>query len=387
MTTCSTAQIDSTPAALGGGGEVRQHLRERERPGVGVHQSEFHATVLLRPDAGRKGRRPIATAPRGCYGPAMDLVELAPSVYACLQEERGLGTQQLRPRRPRRRSRRRHLLGPAAHARPDRDVRARRGRARRVGSSTRIATATIAGATSSSRRPRSSAIACAPSSSGVESPQMMQALRGATGSSDPATAHIRRRARRLGLHRHRAAAADDAGRRSARARPRRRRRSISSGSARRTPPATSSSTCRASASSSPATCSSVSARRSAGRARSAQWIRALDAIVALDPAVVVPGHGPLCGVEGPREMKAYLEYVSGEAARAFADGLPALEAAKRIDPGPYARWTRARAHAVHRRARLSRAARRAVERADRRRRRCSSGMYELREAQRRRATA
>lgn len=71
----------------------------------------------------------------------------------------------------------------------------------------------------------------------------------------------------------------------------------------------------------------------------AQWVRALDTIVALDPAVVVPGHGPLCGVEGPLEMKAYLEYVYAEAARFFAGGLPALEAAKRIDPGPYAAWT------------------------------------------------
>ena len=71
----------------------------------------------------------------------------------------------------------------------------------------------------------------------------------------------------------------------------------------------------------------------------AQWVRALDAIEALDPAVVVPGHGPLCGVEGPREMKAYLEYVHREASRGFAEGLTALDAAKRIDPGPYARWT------------------------------------------------
>ncbi len=71
----------------------------------------------------------------------------------------------------------------------------------------------------------------------------------------------------------------------------------------------------------------------------AQWVRALDTIVALDPAVVVPGHGPLCGVEGPREMKAYLEFVYAEASRAFADGRTVLEAAKRIDPGPYARWT------------------------------------------------
>ncbi len=71
----------------------------------------------------------------------------------------------------------------------------------------------------------------------------------------------------------------------------------------------------------------------------ARWIAALDEIVALDPAVVVPGHGPLSGVEGPREMQAYLRYVRAEAKRFFDGGLTALEAAKRIDLGPYARWT------------------------------------------------
>jgi glyoxylase-like metal-dependent hydrolase (beta-lactamase superfamily II) len=71
----------------------------------------------------------------------------------------------------------------------------------------------------------------------------------------------------------------------------------------------------------------------------ARWGEALDRIVALDPAVVVPGHGPLCGVEGPREMKAYLEYVRGEARRAFDAGLARLDAALRIDLGPYAGWT------------------------------------------------
>ncbi len=70
-----------------------------------------------------------------------------------------------------------------------------------------------------------------------------------------------------------------------------------------------------------------------------RWMRALDEIVALDPEVVVPGHGPVCGVEGPREMKAYLEYVRAEARRFFDAGLPALEAARRIDLGPYAAWT------------------------------------------------
>jgi glyoxylase-like metal-dependent hydrolase (beta-lactamase superfamily II) len=71
----------------------------------------------------------------------------------------------------------------------------------------------------------------------------------------------------------------------------------------------------------------------------AQWGRALDRIVDLAPEVIVPGHGPLCGVEGPREMKAYLEYVRAEARPFFDAEVPALEAAKRIDLGPYGGWT------------------------------------------------
>ncbi len=69
------------------------------------------------------------------------------------------------------------------------------------------------------------------------------------------------------------------------------------------------------------------------------WIAALDRIVALAPAVVVPGHGPLCGVEGPREMRDYLAYVRAEARRAFERGLGVVEASKAIDLGPYAGWT------------------------------------------------
>jgi glyoxylase-like metal-dependent hydrolase (beta-lactamase superfamily II) len=71
----------------------------------------------------------------------------------------------------------------------------------------------------------------------------------------------------------------------------------------------------------------------------ANWKAALDAIVALAPEVVVPGHGPLCGVEGPQEMRAYLDYVERESKAAFAAGLSEVEAAKRIDLGPYAAWT------------------------------------------------
>ena len=71
----------------------------------------------------------------------------------------------------------------------------------------------------------------------------------------------------------------------------------------------------------------------------AKWKEALDLVIDLNPQVVVPGHGPLCGVEGPREMKAYLDYVHSESRRCFAAGLSLLEAAKRIDLGPYASWT------------------------------------------------
>jgi glyoxylase-like metal-dependent hydrolase (beta-lactamase superfamily II) len=70
-----------------------------------------------------------------------------------------------------------------------------------------------------------------------------------------------------------------------------------------------------------------------------RWCAALDRIIELAPETIVPGHGPLCGVEGPKEMKAYLQYVRSESKRFFESGMPALEAAKRIDLGPYAGWT------------------------------------------------
>ena len=71
----------------------------------------------------------------------------------------------------------------------------------------------------------------------------------------------------------------------------------------------------------------------------ARWIDALERIEALAPDVIVPGHGPLCGVEGPKELRAYLEYVYGEARCGFEQGLDVLEAARGIDLGPYASWT------------------------------------------------
>jgi len=69
-----------------------------------------------------------------------------------------------------------------------------------------------------------------------------------------------------------------------------------------------------------------------------KWLAALDLIIWLDPEVIVPGHGPVCGIEGAMEMKAYLEYVYEESRRHFDQGLDALAASRRIDLGPYASW-------------------------------------------------
>lgn len=69
-----------------------------------------------------------------------------------------------------------------------------------------------------------------------------------------------------------------------------------------------------------------------------KWFQCLDLMISLEPKVIVPGHGPLCGVEGAIEMKQYLEYVRTESKKCFDDDMPALEAAKRIEFGPYGEW-------------------------------------------------
>jgi glyoxylase-like metal-dependent hydrolase (beta-lactamase superfamily II) len=68
------------------------------------------------------------------------------------------------------------------------------------------------------------------------------------------------------------------------------------------------------------------------------WLAALDTILELAPEVVVPGHGPPCGLDGVRELRAYFCFVREEARDGFAAGRTVLDAAKRIDLGPYADW-------------------------------------------------
>jgi cyclase len=69
-----------------------------------------------------------------------------------------------------------------------------------------------------------------------------------------------------------------------------------------------------------------------------KWFTCLDLFIQLDPEVIVPGHGPLCGIEGAMEMKAYLQYVRDESKKCFDAGLSSLDAAKNIEFGPYGEW-------------------------------------------------
>jgi len=70
----------------------------------------------------------------------------------------------------------------------------------------------------------------------------------------------------------------------------------------------------------------------------AKWFETLDLITQLQPDVIVPGHGPVCGLEGVGELKAYLEYVRNESKKWFEDGASSLEAYKKIEFGPYSEW-------------------------------------------------
>ena len=69
-----------------------------------------------------------------------------------------------------------------------------------------------------------------------------------------------------------------------------------------------------------------------------KWLQCLDLITELNPTVIVPGHGPACELEGISEMKAYLQYVRDESRKCFEEGLTSLDAAKRIEFGPYGEW-------------------------------------------------
>ena len=69
-------------------------------------------------------------------------------------------------------------------------------------------------------------------------------------------------------------------------------------------------------------------------------VEVLSEVVApLNPAVVVPGHGPVCGPEVFDRTLAYLRFVQRVAADAHAAGATPLAAALDTDLGEFAGWT------------------------------------------------
>ena len=68
------------------------------------------------------------------------------------------------------------------------------------------------------------------------------------------------------------------------------------------------------------------------------WIDACERILAMDLDVIVPGHGPLAGLDAVRELKAYFEYLYDEAAARHAEGMSALEAARSMSLDRWADW-------------------------------------------------
>ncbi len=68
------------------------------------------------------------------------------------------------------------------------------------------------------------------------------------------------------------------------------------------------------------------------------WRRALAAIEARAPTRIVPGHGPVCGLDGVADTRAYIDHVEEHARPLYRDGVSALEAAKRIPLDRFAEW-------------------------------------------------
>jgi glyoxylase-like metal-dependent hydrolase (beta-lactamase superfamily II) len=70
----------------------------------------------------------------------------------------------------------------------------------------------------------------------------------------------------------------------------------------------------------------------------ANWIDACEKIAALDPQVVVPGHGPLTDKRGALAVRDYLVYVRDETRKRYDAGLSAREAALDIQLGDFSAW-------------------------------------------------
>jgi cyclase len=78
-----------------------------------------------------------------------------------------------------------------------------------------------------------------------------------------------------------------------------------------------------------------------------RWIDACDRILALAPAVIVPGHGPLAGTGEVRELKAYFEYLYERARACHREGMTPVQAARSLSLDRWAEWREAERLAVN----------------------------------------
>jgi cyclase len=70
-----------------------------------------------------------------------------------------------------------------------------------------------------------------------------------------------------------------------------------------------------------------------------RWIQAIDRIMGMDVAVVVPGHGPLGTKKELAETRAYLDLLAREVKKRYTAGMRPGQAAADIDMGRFAKWT------------------------------------------------
>jgi glyoxylase-like metal-dependent hydrolase (beta-lactamase superfamily II) len=68
------------------------------------------------------------------------------------------------------------------------------------------------------------------------------------------------------------------------------------------------------------------------------WIAACERILAMDVAVIVPGHGPPATPDAVAELKAYFEYLYDRTRSCHAEGMSAVQAARSMSLDRWADW-------------------------------------------------
>jgi len=77
------------------------------------------------------------------------------------------------------------------------------------------------------------------------------------------------------------------------------------------------------------------------------WIEALNALIALEPAVVVPGHGAVGTLSDLRVLRAYFTDLQHLGREVVGKNLSLEDALAQFDPGPLATWIESDRHTVN----------------------------------------